>query len=50
MLAKLNKMHGGNRNYVKPRSEIQTSFGFNHFAGHVFYDARGTFVSNRLSL
>lgn len=43
MLAKLNKTHGTNRNYIKPRSEIQSSFGFNHFAGIVFYDARGRY-------
>lgn len=42
MLAKLNKTHGSNKNYVKPRSDLQASFGFNHFAGVVFYDARGT--------
>ena len=47
MLAKLNKTHGNNRNYIKPRSEIQTSFGFNHFAGVVFYDARGFLDKNR---
>jgi len=47
MLAKLNKMHGTNRNYVKPRSELQASFGFNHFAGVVFYDARGFLDKNR---
>lgn len=41
MLAKLNKTHGNNKNYVKPRSDLQASFGFNHFAGVVFYDARG---------
>lgn len=47
MLAKLNKTHGTNRNYVKPRSELQASFGFNHFAGVVFYDARGFLDKNR---
>ena len=41
MLAKLNKTHGSNKTYVKPRSDLQASFGFNHFAGVVFYDARG---------
>lgn len=41
MLAKLNKTHGSNKNYVRPRSDLQASFGFNHFAGVVFYDARG---------
>lgn len=41
MLAKLNKTHGSNKNYVRPRSDLQASFGFNHFAGVVYYDARG---------
>ena len=41
MLDKLNYFHGSNKNYVKPRSDLQASFGFNHFAGVVFYDARG---------
>ncbi|XP_045024997.1 myosin-VIIa isoform X1 [Daphnia magna] len=47
MLAKLNKTHGSNKNYVKPRSDLQASFGFNHFAGVVFYDARGFLDKNR---
>lgn len=45
MLAQLNKIHGSNKNYVKPRSDLQASFGFNHFAGVVFYDARGNYFS-----
>lgn len=40
MLAKLNKNHGSNKNYVKPRLDLQASICFNHFAGMVFYDAR----------
>ena len=47
MLAQLNKTHGSNKNYVKPRSDLQASFGFNHFAGVVFYDARGFLDKNR---
>jgi len=47
MLAKLNNTHGNNKNYVKPRSDMQASFGFNHFAGVVFYDARGFLDKNR---
>lgn len=34
-------MHGSNKNYLKPKSDINTSFGLNHFAGVVFYDTRG---------
>lgn len=41
MLAKLHKTHGIHRNYLKPKSDINTSFGLNHFAGVVFYDTRG---------
>jgi hypothetical protein len=41
MLAKMHKTHGFHKNYLKPRSDINTSFGLNHFAGVVFYDTRG---------
>lgn len=47
MLDKLNQIHGGSDNYVKPRSIHQSSFGFNHFAGVVFYDVRGFLDKNR---
>lgn len=41
LLNKLHKTHGGNVNYLKPKSDINQSFGLNHFAGVVFYDTRG---------
>jgi len=41
LLAKLNNHHGKNPNYLKPKSDINTLFGLNHFAGVVFYDTRG---------
>ncbi|XP_055389301.1 myosin-VIIa isoform X2 [Condylostylus longicornis] len=47
MLAKLHKTHGAHRNYLKPKSDINTSFGMNHFAGVVFYDTRGFLEKNR---
>ncbi|XP_063529446.1 myosin-VIIa isoform X2 [Cydia strobilella] len=47
MLAKLHKTHGLHRNYLKPKSDINTSFGLNHFAGVVFYDTRGFLEKNR---
>lgn len=47
MLNKLHKQHGANRNYLKPKSDINTSFGLNHFAGVVFYDTRGFLEKNR---
>jgi hypothetical protein len=47
MLAKLHKTHGSHRNYLKPKSDINTSFGLNHFAGVVFYDTRGEFYRSQ---
>ncbi|EEB17358.1 myosin VII, putative [Pediculus humanus corporis] len=47
MLAKLHKTHSSHRNYLKPKSDINTSFGLNHFAGIVFYDTRGFLEKNR---
>lgn len=50
LLAKLHKTHGAHRNYLKPKSDINTSFGLNHFAGVVFYDTRGFLEKNRDTL
>uniref|UniRef100_T1GP66 Myosin-VIIa n=1 Tax=Megaselia scalaris TaxID=36166 RepID=T1GP66_MEGSC len=47
MLAKLHKTHGSHKNYLKPKSDINTSFGLNHFAGIVFYDTSGFLEKNR---
>ncbi|KAH8375739.1 hypothetical protein KR093_008372, partial [Drosophila rubida] len=47
MLAKLHKTHGAHKNYLKPKSDINTSFGLNHFAGVVFYDTCGFLDKNR---
>lgn len=47
MLAKIHKTHGCHRNYLKPKSDINTSFGLNHFAGVVFYDTRSFLEKNR---
>ncbi len=47
MLNKLHRGHGTNPNYLKPKSDINTSFGLNHFAGVVFYDTRGFLDKNR---
>lgn len=41
LLNKLHKTHCSNMNYLKPKSDINQSFGLNHFAGVVFYDTRG---------
>jgi len=50
MLAKLHKQHGTHRHYLKPKSDINTSFGLSHFAGVVFYDTRGFLEKNRDTL
>ncbi|CAG2163263.1 unnamed protein product, partial [Oppiella nova] len=47
LLNKLHKTHGSNTNYLKPKSDINQSFGLNHFAGIVFYDTRGFLEKNR---
>ena len=47
MLNKLHQKHGNNRNYLKPKSDINQSFGLNHFAGVVFYDTRNFLEKNR---
>jgi len=44
MLAKMHKTHGNHRNYLKPKSDMNASFGLNHFAGVVFYDTRGSII------
>lgn len=46
MLAKMHKTHGSHRNYLKPKSDMNASFGLNHFAGVVFYDTRGNIIKN----
>jgi myosin-7 len=47
MLNKLHTTHAKNRNYLKPRSDLNKSFGVNHFAGVVFYDSRGFLEKDR---
>ena len=46
MLNKLHRGHSNNRNYLKPKSDINTSFGLNHFAGVVFY---GEFILENIT-
>ena len=41
LLSKLNQQHGANKNYLKAKSNVNMSFGLNHFAGVVFYDTTG---------
>nr|ASM47588.1 myosin VIIa [Leptochiton asellus] len=47
MLDKLHRNHGKNKNYLRPKSSMNTTFGLNHFAGVVFYDANGFLEKNR---
>jgi len=47
LLTKLNNNHGRNKNYLKPKSDINPLFGLNHFAGVVFYDTRGERMCRR---
>ena len=35
MLNKLHRGHSNNRNYLKPKSDMMSVFGLNHFAGVV---------------
>ena len=41
LISKLNQHHRSHRHYLRPKSELACSFGVRHFAGVVFYDARG---------
>nr|CAD7429526.1 unnamed protein product [Timema monikensis] len=41
MLNKVNRTHGGHKDYIKPKSDQENSFGLNHFAGIVEYDIYG---------
>ena len=47
MLVKLHTTHSMHKKYLKPRSDLNESFGVNHFAGVVVYDARGFLEKNR---
>jgi len=42
LLNKLHQTHQNNRNYLRPKADINRVFGLNHFAGVVFYDSKGS--------
>ncbi|XP_052782593.1 myosin-VIIa-like isoform X3 [Mya arenaria] len=47
MLHKLHQTHENNKNYLRPKADINRVFGINHFAGVVFYDSKGFLEKNR---
>lgn len=49
MLEKISQLHGKGGIYVPPKSNHETQFGIQHFAGVVYYDAKGTFKPSNLS-
>lgn len=47
LLNKLHQTHQNNKNYLRPKADINRVFGLNHFAGVVFYDSQGFLEKNR---
>ncbi|XP_071348422.1 unconventional myosin-VIIa-like isoform X2 [Trachinotus anak] len=47
MLNKMNQQHTGNTTYIASKSEYDTNFGIQHYAGVVYYDSRGFLEKNR---
>uniref|UniRef100_A0A803Y673 Myosin VIIB n=1 Tax=Meleagris gallopavo TaxID=9103 RepID=A0A803Y673_MELGA len=50
MLIKINSLHGKSRVYIPPKSDHDTKFGINHFAGAVFYESKDFLEKNRDTL
>ncbi|XP_035190252.1 unconventional myosin-VIIb isoform X2 [Oxyura jamaicensis] len=50
MLIKINSLHGKSKVYIPPKSDHDTKFGINHFAGVVFYESKGFLEKNRDTL
>ena len=46
LVERLHQQHGSNELYIKPRS-VGTAYGICHFAGVVYYDAKGFLEKNR---
>ncbi|XP_036376709.1 unconventional myosin-VIIa [Megalops cyprinoides] len=47
MLNKINQVHGKSNIYIPPKNNHDTNFGIQHFAGVVYYDAKGFLEKNR---
>ncbi|KIH64464.1 myosin head [Ancylostoma duodenale] len=47
MLSKLHTNHSKGTLYLRPKSDLQRSFGVKHFAGPVFYHTKGFLEKNR---
>ncbi|XP_040911103.1 unconventional myosin-VIIa-like [Toxotes jaculatrix] len=47
LLNKMNQQHSGNKTYIASKSEYDTNFGIQHFAGLVYYDSKGFLEKNR---
>ncbi|WAR27648.1 MYO7A-like protein, partial [Mya arenaria] len=45
--SKFPRTHENNKNYLRPKADINRVFGINHFAGVVFYDSKGFLEKNR---
>ncbi|XP_039618680.1 unconventional myosin-VIIa [Polypterus senegalus] len=50
MLNKMNQVHSKTNIYLPPKSTHDTQFGIRHFAGVVYYDAKGFLQKNRDTL
>ncbi|XP_019957019.2 unconventional myosin-VIIa-like [Paralichthys olivaceus] len=47
MLNKMNQQHSRNKAYIATKSEYDTNFGIQHFAGVVYYESKGFLEKNR---
>ncbi|XP_018532939.1 unconventional myosin-VIIa isoform X2 [Lates calcarifer] len=47
LLNKMNQQHSRDKSYIASRSQYDTNFGIQHFAGVVYYDSTGFLEKNR---
>ncbi|KAJ8277066.1 hypothetical protein GJAV_G00071100 [Gymnothorax javanicus] len=50
LLNKMNQVHGKTQIYIPPKNNHETQFGIQHFAGAVYYNAKGFLEKNRDAL